>query len=315
MKLSLIVPCYNEQDNVVPFFEACQEVLGDKVSGLEYIFVNDGSGDETWKRLLALRSDNTQSNIKLVNFSRNFGKEAAIYAGLKHAVGDYVTIIDADLQQRPEVVLKMISILDDDEDLDCVAAYQDKRREGKFLTLCKKMFYRIINKVCDVDFYSGASDFRTFRLRMARAIAGMEEYHRFSKGLFSWVGFKTNYIPYTAEERNAGKTSWSFRKLLKYAGEGFLSFTTFPLRIATYLGTLTSFAAVVYFLVVVIQKLTGHIDISGYATIVALILLMGGIQLIILGIIGEYLARTYIESKKRPIFIEKQYITYDEENS
>ena len=312
MKLSLIIPCYNEQDNVALFFETCQQVLKEPVPDLEYIFINDGSKDETWPRLLALRKAHPESRLKLVNFSRNFGKEAAIYAGLQHAAGEYVAIVDADLQQRPEVVLKMLALLDADADLDCIAAYQEKRREGRFIAFCKSMFYRLINKVCDIDFRADASDFRCFRRRMAEAILGMREYHRFSKGLFSWVGFNTEYIPYVAEERNAGKTSWSFRKLLKYAGEGFLSFTTFPLRLATYLGAFTSVAAVVYFIVVVIQKLTGQIEISGYATIVGLILLMGGIQLVILGMIGEYLARIYIESKRRPICIEKEYLSYED---
>ncbi|MBQ4052058.1 MAG: glycosyltransferase family 2 protein [Clostridia bacterium] len=304
MKLSLIIPCYNEQDNIAPFFEACQEVLTD----LEYIFINDGSKDQTWKGLLALRQNNPEARIKLVNLSRNFGKEAAIYAGLQHADGDYVTIIDADLQQRPQVVLQMLELLDQDPELDCVAAYQEKRREGLFMTFCKKMFYRLINKVCDIDFHADASDFRTFRKTMAQAIVNMREYHRFSKGIFSWVGFNTRYIPYIAQERNAGRTSWSFKKLLKYACEGFLSFTTFPLRLATYLGSVTSLAAIIYLIVVVIQKLTGHIAVSGYATIVGLILLMGGIQLVILGVIGEYLARIYIEGKHRPICIEKEYL-------
>ncbi|MBQ8600433.1 MAG: glycosyltransferase family 2 protein [Clostridia bacterium] len=312
MKLSLIIPCYNEQDNVALFYETCEQVLSGKITDFEYIFINDGSKDATWKRLLTLRREHPESKLKLVQFSRNFGKEAAIYAGLQHAAGDYVTVIDADLQQRPEVVLQMVELLDADEDLDCIAAYQEKRRESRFMTFCKSMFYRLINKVCDIDFRSDASDFRTFRNGMAKAIVGMREYHRFSKGIFSWVGFNTEYIPYIAEERNAGKTSWSFKKLLKYACEGFLSFTTFPLRLATYLGAGTSLAAIIYLIVVVIQKLTGHIHVSGYATIVVLILLMGGIQLIILGMIGEYLARIYIEAKQRPICIEKEYLSYEE---
>ncbi len=312
MKLSLIIPCYNEQDNVGLLFQTCQEVLEESIADFEYIFINDGSKDDTWNRLLSLREGNPESKIKLINFSRNFGKEAAIYSGLKHVAGDYAAIMDADLQQRPEVVVQMVELLDADKTLDCVAAYQEKRREGRFMTFCKSMFYRLINKICDIDFHADASDFRCFRKRMADAILGMREYHRFSKGLFAWVGFKTAYIPYIAEERNAGKTSWSFRKLVKYACEGLLSFTTFPLRLATYLGSFASLAAVIYFIVVVIQKLIGRIEISGYATIVGLILLMGGIQLIILGMIGEYLARIYIEGKQRPICIEKEVLTYEQ---
>ncbi len=313
MRLSLIIPCFNEQDNIVPFFDACEKALGRQVPSYELIYVNDGSRDDTWDRLKALRTKKPNACIKLINLSRNFGKEAAIYAGLQHAAGDYVTIIDADLQQRPEVVLEMVTLLEENEELDCVAAYQEQRREGRFMTFCKKMFYKLINKVCDIDFHDNASDFRTFRRRMAEAILEMREYHRFSKGIFSWVGFHTRFIPYTAEERHAGKTSWSFRKLLKYACEGFLSFTTFPLRLATYLGLFTSFVAIVYLIVVVVQKLTHHIDIAGYATVVVLILLMGGVQLILLGVIGEYLARIYIEGKRRPICIEKEVLSYQEE--
>lgn len=315
MKLSLIVPCFNEQDNIVPFYEACRNTLDGTVGSYELIFINDGSRDQTWPQLKALREAHPEAAIKLVCFSRNFGKEAAIYAGFKHAAGEYLTVIDADLQQRPEIVADMVRLLDENEEYDAIAAYQETRREGKLISFCKKMFYRLINRVCDIDFHSGASDFRTLRRSVAQAILGMPEYHRFSKGLFSWVGFHTHYIPYVAEERAAGKTSWSFRKLLKYALEGFLSFSTFPLRLATYLGLGTSFIAVIYLLVVIIQKLTHHIDVSGYATIVGLILLMGGIQLIILGVIGEYLARIYIEGKRRPICIEKAYLTYDEEHN
>lgn len=313
MKLSLIIPCFNEQDNIRPFFDACEKALSGRVPSYELIYVNDGSRDDTWSRLKALRAEKADAYIKLINLSRNFGKEAAIYAGLQHAAGDYVTVIDADLQQRPEVVLEMVTLLDENEEIDCVAAYQERRREGRFMTFCKKMFYKLINKVCDIDFHDNASDFRTFRRRMAEAILEMREYHRFSKGIFSWVGFHTHFIPYTAEERHAGKTSWSFRKLLKYACEGFLSFTTFPLRLATYLGLFTSFAAIVYLIVVVVQKLTHHIDIAGYATVVVLILLMGGVQLILLGVIGEYLARIYIEGKRRPICIEKEVLSYEEQ--
>lgn len=312
MKLSLIIPCFNEQDNVFALYDTCADVLGNAVSSYEMIFINDGSRDRTWSTLKELRAARPEAKIKLINLSRNFGKEAAIYAGLQKASGDYVTIMDADLQQRPEVVLDMVRLLDENEEYDCVAAYQEKRREGFFISFCKKTFYRMINRVCDIDFHDAASDFRTFRKRMAEAIVSMREYHRFSKGLFSWVGFQTHFIPYTAGERHAGKSSWSFWKLLKYACEGFLSFTTFPLRLSTYLGGFSALAAIIYLVVVVVQKLLGKIAVPGYATIVVLILLLSGIQMIMLGIIGEYLARIYIESKGRPICIEKEYLSYEE---
>lgn len=306
IKLSLVVPCYNEQDNVQLLYSACKDVFSDKLDNFEVVFVNDGSRDNTWKELKELYEK--EKNIKLVNFSRNFGKEAAMYAGLQKAVGDYVTIIDADLQQRPETVLKMVEFLDNNDDFDCVVAYQDERREGKLLSFYKKCFYKLINAVCEIDFRSGASDFRTFRHNMVESILEMKEYFRFSKGIFSWVGYNVHYMPYIAEERNAGKTSWSFRKLFKYAMEGILAFTTFPLKLATYAGGICSFLSLLYMVVVIIQKLAFGIDIPGYPTLIVLILFIGGIQMILLGIIGLYISKMYIEGKRRPIYIAKEYL-------
>lgn len=306
IKLSLVVPCYNEQDNVKLLYSACKDVFSDKLDNFEVVFVNDGSRDNTWKELKELYEK--EKNIKLVNFSRNFGKEAAMYAGLQKAVGDYVTIIDADLQQRPETVLEMVEFLDNNDDFDCVVAYQDERREGKLLSFYKKCFYKLINAVCEIDFRSGASDFRTFRHNMVESILEMKEYFRFSKGIFSWVGYNVHYMPYIAEERNAGKTSWSFRKLFKYAMEGILAFTTFPLKLATYAGGICSFLSLLYMVVVIIQKLAFGIDIPGYPTLIVLILFIGGIQMILLGIIGLYISKMYIEGKRRPIYIAKEYL-------
>lgn len=313
MKVSLIVPCYNEEENVQAFFDAVRKVFDDKDYEYEIIFVNDGSRDKTQECLEAIYASK-KANVVVVNFSRNFGKEAAMYAGLQNASGDLVSIIDADLQQRPEVAADMVDILMEHEEYDCVAAYQEERREGKIVSFLKKMFYKLINKTTDVEFYSGASDFRTFRRKMVDAILSMTEYYRFSKGIFSWVGFETYYIPYRAEERNAGVTKWSIKKLFKYAIDGFVSFTTFPLRIATWLGVFTSFCAIAYLFVVVIQKLCFGNEVPGYPTIVVLILLLGGIQLIILGIIGEYIARMYVQQKNRPIYIEKKVLDYKEKD-
>lgn len=309
MKLSLIVPCYNEEDNVEAFYEATRQAFAHKEFSYEIIFVNDGSKDLTQKKLQTIY-EKKEENIVVVNFSRNFGKEAAIYAGFQKSSGDLVTIIDADLQQRPEIVLDMMEILDRDESIDCVAAYQEKRNEGKMISFLKKMFYKMINKTTEIEFHEGASDFRTFRRNMVNAILNLPEYYRFSKGIFSWIGFNTYYIPYTAEERNAGTSKWSVRKLFKYAMEGFISFTTFPLKIATGIGVFTSFCAIVYLIVVVIQKLCFGNPVPGYPTIVVLILLLGGIQLIILGIMGEYIARMYVQEKNRPIYIERETLDY-----
>lgn len=306
MRLSLVVPCFNEQENVRPFFEACKKAFEKTIESYEIIYVNDGSKDNTWQELKQLYE--AEDNIKLINFSRNFGKESAMYAGLSKASGDYVTIIDADLQQRPEIVVDMVEFLDVNADFDCVAAYQESRNEGKILSLLKNTFYKFINSVCEIDFKSGASDFRTFRHNMVESILEMKEYFRFSKGIFSWIGYNTHFMPYIAEERQAGKTSWSLMKLMKYAFEGIVAFSTFPLRIATYIGGIFSALSLIYMIVVVIQKLFFGIAIPGYPTLVVLILLVGGIQMLLLGIIGQYIAKIYIEGKKRPIYIMKEYM-------
>lgn len=307
MELSLIVPCYNEEGNVSLFHAACMEVLAPQVDGLEFVFVDDGSRDQTLANLRQIAKE-SPAHVQVVRFSRNFGKEPGIYAGLGAAKGDMCCIIDADMQQRPEVVLEMLAHLRDNPDTDCVAAYQEKRREGTVLSFFKRTFYRLINRMSEVEFVSGASDFRLMRRPMVDAVLSMTEYYRFSKGIFSFVGFTTHYIPYQAEERATGTTKWSFWKLFRYAIEGVISFSTTPLRLTTVLGLLLSSVSFLYLLVVVIQKLFFGIAIAGYATIVTLILLLGGIQLLALGIIGEYLARNYVETKRRPVYIVKEHI-------
>ena len=310
MKLSLIVPCYNEQDNILPFFKetvnAFQE-MPKAIKSFELIFVNDGSSDRTSEKLRELYTSYS-SVVSVVEFSRNFGKEAAMLAGLRHANGDFITIIDADLQQRPEIVVKMVEYLLTNESCDMVAAYQDERIEGKLMSFMKKGFYKCINIASDTDFYQGASDFRTFRKRVAEAILSLPEYYRFSKGIFSWIGFNTYYMPYVAEERHSGTTKWSFFKYIKYAIEGIISFTTLPLKIATGVGIFTFIASILYMFVVIVQKLFFGVDVPGYATIVVLILFLGGLQLLLLGVVGEYLARTYIQGKNRPVYIEKEVL-------
>ena len=303
MKLSLVVPCYNEEKNVSLFYEAVKKDFTGVDFEYELVFVNDGSQDGTFKELQKLCGGDLP--VKIVNFSRNFGKESAMYAGLKESEGDYVTIIDADLQQRPSIALDMVKTLDNEPEYDCVAAYQDKRKESKLLIFFKRRFYNIINRYSDTDFVQGASDFRTFRRPMVEAILQMDEYFRFSKGLFSWVGFNTKFIPYEVEERATGTSKWSFRKLFKYAMEGIFAFTTAPLRLSTVIGFVTAFVSIIYLIAVVVKKIVWGIDVPGYATTVVLILLLGGIQLCCLGIIGEYIARTYIQTKGRPIYIAK----------
>ena len=309
MKLSLVVPCYNEAENVAAFQDAVIGAFDGCGYDYEIIFVNDGSRDATLHNLKKLHAAQ-KCPIKVISFSRNFGKESAIYAGMEHAEGEYISLIDADLQQRPEIVADMVKILDEKPDTDVVAAYQDRRGEGKVLSFFKKRFYGIINHLSDVNLHADASDFRTFRRSVRDNLLELAEYHRFSKGLFAWVGYETTFIPYTACERNAGTTKWSFRKLMNYAIEGIIGFSTKPLRYSIYIGTFTAVAAILYLLWVIIEKLAWGIAIPGYATIIVLILLLGSIQLFCIGIIGEYVGRTFEQCKDRPVYIAKEVLDY-----
>ena len=309
MKLSLVVPCYNEAENVAAFQDAVIGAFDGCGYDYEIIFVNDGSRDATLHNLKKLHAAQ-KCPIKVISFSRNFGKESAIYAGMEHADGEYISLIDADLQQRPEIVADMVKILDEKPECDVVAAYQDRRGEGKVLSFFKKRFYGIINRLSDVNLHADASDFRTFRRSVRDSLLELAEYHRFSKGLFAWVGYETTFIPYTACERNAGTTKWSFTKLMNYAIEGIIGFSTKPLRYSIYIGSFTAVAAVLYLLWIIIEKLAWGIAIPGYATLIVLILLLGSIQLFCIGIIGEYVGRTFEQSKDRPVYIAKDVLDY-----
>jgi len=312
MKLSLVVPCFNEAENVALFQDAVMDAFAGCGYEYEIVFIDDGSKDATLHNIKKLYSQR-KCPMKMISFSRNFGKEAALYAGLSHATGEYICLIDADLQQRPEIAREMVQTLDEHPEYDVVAAYQDRRGEGKALSFFKKSFYTIINQLSDVTLRSDASDFRTFRRSVAESILALGEYHRFSKGIFSWVGYETCYIPYTACERVAGTTKWNFRKLLNYAIEGIIGFSTKPLRFAIYFGMISALAAAIYLIVVVLQKLLVGIDIPGYATIIVLILLLGSIQLFCIGIIGEYVGKTFEQSKQRPVYIAKEILDPDQE--
>lgn len=312
MKLSLVAPCYNEEGNVRIFCETARTVLKD----IEYeiVFINDGSKDHTLEELKKLANEK-KDNLVIVNFSRNFGKEAGMYAGLQHAKGEYVCIIDTDMQQPIEVAREMMDFLEEHSEYDEVAAYQEERIENKFMTTAKNGFYWLINKLCDVELFKSASDFRVMRRCVVDAILQMTEYHRFSKGIFAWIGFNTYFRPYEARERNSGTTSWSFGKLINYAIEGVVSFSTKPLRVVIKLGIGTSFLAFLYMITVIIQKFAFGIDVPGYPTIIVLILLLGGMQLTVLGIIGEYLSKVHIEVKNRPIYITKEVEYSEKQNS
>ena len=310
MKLSLVVPCYNEAENVIPFQEAVMAAFEGCGYDYEIIFVNDGSRDATLHNLKKLHAAQ-KCPVKVISFSRNFGKEAGLYAGLQHASGEYISLIDADLQQRPEIVREMVAILDAQPDTDVVAAYQDRRGEGKVLSFFKKSFYAIINLLSSVTLQPDASDFRTFRRSVRDSILDLTEYHRFSKGIFAWVGYNTEFIPYTAQPRANGTTKWNFWKLLNYAVEGIIGYSTAPLRLATCLGGVTGISAVLYLIWVIVEKLVWGIDVPGYATIIVLTLLLGAIQLFCIGIIGEYVGRTFEQTKDRPIYIAKEILEYE----
>ena len=314
MKLSLVVPCYNEAENVAPFQEAVIQAFQGCGYDFELVFINDGSRDATLHNLKKLYSAQ-KCPVKVVSFSRNFGKEAGIYAGLQYAEGSYIALIDADLQQRPEIVRDMVKILDEQPEYDVVAAYQDRRGEGKVLSFFKKSFYWMINKLSDVTLQPDASDFRTFRRSVRDSILELAEYHRFSKGIFAWVGYDTCFIPYTACERASGTSKWNFWKLTEYAIEGIIGFSTAPLRLATVLGCVSGVGAILYLISVLLEKLIKGIDVPGYATIIVLILFFGSVQLFCTGIIGEYVGRTFEQSKKRPVYLAKEVLLYDKEQS
>jgi len=307
MKLSLVVPCYNEEQNVTLFYRAATNVFDAEGYEYELVFVNDGSADNTLSELKKLHAQ-SEHNIRIVSFSRNFGKEAAMYAGIEHAKGELVCLIDADLQQRPEVVAYMVKRLDEAPELDCVAAYQAQRHESGTLSFFKSSFYNLINTVSDTKFVQGASDFRTFRRNVAEAVLSMGEYHRFSKGILSWVGFNTEYIPYDVQERATGESKWSFKKLFKYAVDGIIAFSTVPLAIPLVLGVgLCAFSAIYLLASLLFCAVSSAVLTIGPLLLFA-IMFIGGLQLIGIGIVGKYLAKIYEQSKNRPIYLAKEII-------
>lgn len=304
MKLDVIVPLYNEEENLKDFYKAVNKSLKD----IEYrlIFVDDGSTDNSLKVLKKLY-DSNKGIIRIISFSRNFGKESAIYAGLKNSNAEYAAIIDADLQQDPDYLVEMVKILDKSDDVDSVCMIQAQKKNRFF----QKLFYKFINKISKTNFVNGASDFRMFRKKVVESILSLSEKNRFSKGIFSWVGFNTLYLPYVVKERKKGKSKWNFFKLLNYAIDGFVGFSTSPLKFSVYLGLLSSFSAFIYLIVILIKTLVKGIDVPGYASIICLILFIGGCILLSIGILGEYLAKTYLEVKNRPIYIEAEKIGFE----
>ncbi len=309
MLVSLIVPCYNEEESLPILYGALCDVR-EQVSDrdFEFIFVNDGSRDKTAEVIRDLASKD--KCVKYVFFSRNFGKEAAMYAGLEKAHGDYIAILDADMQDPPSLIPSMIESLDKDE-ADIVAARRVTRKgEPPIRSFFARSFYKLINKMCDVEIADGARDFRLMKRCVVDAIISLNERQRFSKGIFAWVGFRTKWVEHENVERVAGETKWSFWKLFRYAIDGIVAFTTAPLRFATYCGFAFAFAAFLYIVYYFIRAIILRIydQVPGYPSLLCFMLFIGGLILMALGLLGEYIGRIFIEVKRRP-----QYIVSEEE--
>ena len=304
--VSIICPCYNEEAMLPLYFDTMQAVVFSSLTqyDFELILINDGSKDRTLPILRDLAQKD--SRVKYISFSRNFGKEAAMYAGLKHAKGEYVCVMDCDLQDPPEMIETMLERLSTG-DCDCVATRRVTRKgEPKIRSAFARAFYRIINRISDTEFVDGARDFRMMRRCVVDTVLELPEYHRFSKGIFMWVGFDTVWLEYENIERAAGETKWSFWKLMKYAIEGIVSFSTAPLQIATAVGSIISVISLLYMVIRVIIAMIWGNPVAGYPSLLAIMLTLGGFVLLAIGIIGEYVARTYMQVKQRPIYIQKE---------
>ena len=305
-KLSIVVPCYNEQESIPLFYPAVEKVVRQMPVEVEYWFINDGSGDHSLEEMRKLHQSDPD-RVHYVSFSRNFGKEAALYAGLQAATGDYVVVMDADLQDPPEYLPIMYKAISSGE-YDCVGMRRtDRKGEVRFKSFLSDQFYNVINRISDTKIVSGARDYRMMTRQMVDAVLSLTEYNRFSKGIFNWVGFKTKYLPYKNVERVAGTTDWSTWKLFKYAFDGITDFSEAPLSIATWFGGLSAFVAVIGLIVVIIRHfVVPTSSVNGWASLVCIMLLLGGIQLLCLGIVGRYIGRIYMQTKKRPIYIIKE---------
>lgn len=301
-KLSIVCPCFNEEKSINIFYQ--ELVKNINLLNYEVIFIDDGSSDNTLINIKNLSDLN--ENIKFVSFSRNFGKESAIYAGLELSSGDYIVLIDVDLQDPPEYIPKMIDLIES-TDYDIIATRRVSRKgEPVIRSFFARLFYKIINKVSNLELVDGARDYRLMTRQVVDAILELKEYNRFSKGLFNWIGFKTKWLEYENIERIAGETSWSFWSLVKYSIEGIVGFTTVPLQISTVFGIIFSFIAFIMIIFIVIRNLLYSDPVAGWTSTICVILLLGGIQLFSIGILGKYLEKTYIETKNRPIYIIKE---------
>ena len=300
--LDLIIPCYNEEEVLPLFYSAMQKTIESMNDcGVRLIFVDDGSRDGTLRLLRSFASENEQ--VKYISFSRNFGKEAAMLAGMRMSSAEYVGIIDADLQHSPDLIPQMLHALTD-EDYDIAAAKRvDRKGEGKVISGFSALFYKMINRISDADIEDGAQDFRIMKHKVVDAILDMPEYNRFSKGLFSWIGFKQTFIRYENHVREGGTSKWSVKRLLRYGIDGIMSFNDKPLRICFWMGGLLFTFGVLYLTVIFIRILLHGVDVPGYFTTIFAILMIGGVQLLSIGVLGEYIGRIYHEVKRRPPFI------------
>lgn len=300
-KVSIIVPCYNEEEALPYFIKEMEKVIEQlKNYDFELIFVNDGSQDRTLEILRSLAED---KRIFYISFSRNFGKEAAMYAGFKNVTGDYAAVMDADLQDPPSLLPQMLEILEKGN-YDSVATRRVNRTgEPPIRSFFARMFYKLINKISDADIVDGARDYRLMKKSMVDAIVKMGEYNRFSKGIYGWIGFKTKWLPYENSNRIAGETKWNFWKLMKYSIDGIINFSQAPLSIASWSGILFTLFSFLMICFIVVRKLVFGDPVSGWASTVCIILFLGGVQLFCMGIIGQYLAKTYVEVKRRPHYI------------
>ena len=302
--ISLIIPCYNEEQALPLFYEEATRVLSTMDVDCEMIFVNDGSKDNTLGVLKELAAKDDR--VFYLSFARNFGKESAMYAGFCNVHGDYVAVLDADLQDPPSLLPKMLEILETGE-YDSVATRRvDRKGEPPVRSWFARRFYKLINRHSDADIVDGARDFRLMKRDMVDAILAMGEYNRFSKGIYGWVGFRTYWLPFENVERVAGETKWSFWKLLLYSIDGIVAFSTKPLAFAAMLGLFFTFMAFVMIIFIIVRKLVFGDPTSGWPSMVCIILFIGGIQLFCMGVIGEYLSKTYMEAKGRPIYIARE---------
>ena len=301
MMLSIIVPCFNEAEALPLFYPEIKGVLEKIGREYELIFVNDGSRDNTLEVMKELAQKD--SSVVYLSFSRNFGKEAAMYAGFCNAKGDYVAVMDADMQDPPALLEQMIEIIESGE-YDSVATRRVSRDgEPPIRSFFARQFYKIINKISDADIVDGARDFRLMKKPMVDAIVAMGEYNRFSKGIFGWIGFRTYWLPYQNVERVAGETKWNFWGLLKYAIDGIINFSHVPLSIASWSGIFMTFVSFCAMIFVVVRKIIFGDPVAGWASTICVIVFIGGIQLLCLGVMGQYIAKTYLETKKRPHYI------------